>query len=111
MITLSYYMPNESPYAVCINLDSVHLYFSYDQIVAYSTEETGLIVSENIWTRTHGKHIKRIMGLLNTKQVPAGEFKSRLCALMRRLVFAYNHLELMRLVEESNEGEYWTESD
>ena len=104
MITLSYYMPNESANAICVDLDVIRLYFSYDQIVAYWTEEDRLIVSANVWSRTTGKHINQLMKRPgHNTQVPVAEFSSRLHTLMRRMVFAFNHLELMRKVEESNE--------
>jgi len=103
MITLSYYMPNESPYAVCIDLECMRFYFSYDQIIAYWTEDAELIVAENIWSRTTGKHIKRLISHYSACTVGIADFRSRLHTLMRRLLFAYNNLELMRQVEESNE--------
>jgi hypothetical protein len=79
------------------------LYFSYDQIVAYWTEDDGLIVADNIWSRTTGKHTAQLMKQPRARRVKANELESRLHNLMRRLIFAYNHLELMRIVEESNE--------
>ena len=103
LITLSYYMPNESPNAVCIDLDAIRLYFSYDQIVAYWTKDEKLIVCENEWTRTHGKHINKLLKHPGATQVCVTEFGFRVSKLLKRIMFAYNHLELMRIVEESNE--------
>ena len=35
----------------------VTLWFSYSTIVAFRTADTGLVVCENIWSRTTGKHL------------------------------------------------------
>lgn len=33
------------------------LYFSYETVVAFSSSEAGLVISENIWGNTTGKHL------------------------------------------------------
>lgn len=38
----------------------VKLWFSYSTIVAFYTPETGFVISENIWSRTTGKHLNYI---------------------------------------------------
>ena len=43
-----------------VGLPKVTLYFSYTTIVAFSTPEEGLVVSENIWSVTTGKHLNWI---------------------------------------------------
>ena len=55
------YMYNKQWNAMCVDLDFyTRVYFSYDMVVAFMTSDTGLIVSENKWGATTGKHINAI---------------------------------------------------
>lgn len=49
------------------------LFFSYETLIAFSIENN-TIVSENVWTRTTGKHINWIKTNRNATQVSNGEF-------------------------------------
>jgi len=43
-----------------VTIGSLELYFSYDTIVAFRDEKSGLVVSENNWSKTTGKHLNHI---------------------------------------------------
>ncbi len=46
--------------SLAFDLGSDIIYFSYKTIVAFSTLDTGLVVSENVWGITTGKHLNWI---------------------------------------------------
>ena len=50
------------------------LYFSYETLVAFSTERAGLIVRANEWGTTTGKHLSKIDG--GTKEAKAERVNS-----------------------------------
>ena len=43
-----------------VKVNGVTLYYSYDFIVAFDSLETGLVIQENIWSQTTGKHLDSI---------------------------------------------------
>lgn len=45
-----------------VTVGNVTLWFSYRTVVAFSTPETGLVVRENDWKGTTGKHLNWIDG-------------------------------------------------
>lgn len=69
-----------------VDLGSLRLYFSYDTIVAYLDDVDGLVVSENAWTVTTGKHLNWIDGGGSAKKdrVPYDEFIQVLRAAIDR---------------------------
>jgi len=50
------------------------LYFSYKTLVAFHTPESGLIVRENDWSTTTGKHLNYIDGGNKKNRVSASKF-------------------------------------
>lgn len=40
-----------------VTLGDIDLLFSYETIVAFRTYDTGWVRSENVWSRTTGKHL------------------------------------------------------
>ena len=60
---------NYGAHSLMIETDGIDLYYSYETIVAYRDEEDGLVVSENVWSTTTGKHLNWILAdkLLRTK--------------------------------------------
>lgn len=57
--------------------NDVEIYFSYETPIAFLTSE-GVLVSENVWSRTTGKHINWIKNNRNITQVPNEEFSEQL---------------------------------
>lgn len=43
-----------------VSFPTLSLYFSYSTIVGIESKETGLLVSENKWSNTTGKHLNAI---------------------------------------------------
>jgi hypothetical protein len=43
-----------------VTMPGISLYFSYETVVAYQTDTDGLVVSENCWGPTTGKHLNWI---------------------------------------------------
>ena len=60
------------------------LWYSYKTVIAFRTPATGLVVSENLWGPTTGKHINAIS---RDHRTPRTEFQARLDEVMARLVF------------------------
>jgi len=69
--------------AVKLELGSISLWFSYRTIVAFSTREDGLVVSENIWGATTGKHLNWIL-LDHEARIPRNQFILKLQAALKR---------------------------
>lgn len=57
-------------------IGNVELYFSYSTIVAFRTPFTGLVVSENVWSNTTGKHLNWLCD--KDDRVPRQEFLDKL---------------------------------
>lgn len=66
-----------------VDIDTYTFYFSYETIVAYETPETGLVVSENIWSVTTGRHLNS----LNSKEdrILNKEFDKQVTELMHKI--------------------------
>lgn len=43
-----------------VETENAGLWFSYETCIAFSHPETGLVVHENIWSTTTGKHLNYI---------------------------------------------------
>jgi len=80
--------------ALVFDLGAVRVYFSYKTPVAYSTTEadlvTGmrLVVRENDWNNTTGKHLNAIDGgskEAKSKRIPGDVFETRLRSVLERL--------------------------
>lgn len=71
-----------------VDLRSLRLYFSYDTIVAYRDDDDGLVVCENFWTTTTGKHLNWIDGGGSSRKdrVPHDKFMDMLHAAIDRHV-------------------------
>ena len=59
------------------------LWYSYKTVIAFRTPATGLVVSENLWGPTTGKHINAIS---RDQRTPRTEFQARLDEVMARLM-------------------------
>lgn len=69
--------------AKCVSVGGVDLYFSYQTVVAFRKAGV-LTVSENVWSRTTGKHLNAIDGGAKASRVPHDEFVRRLEAATER---------------------------
>jgi hypothetical protein len=85
-IRISSYMNNNSGNyglnSVLIELGVLDLYFSYRTIVAFRTPDDGLVVSENLWKQTTGKHLNQIgEGVIRE---PRALFEAKLNAVLKQ---------------------------
>jgi hypothetical protein len=60
-------LPNYGRYAkgqnaLVFSMGTIDVYFSYQTIVAFRSDETGLIVRRNEWGPTTGRHLNAIDG-------------------------------------------------
>ena len=105
MINITNYMPNESQYALRVDLGLwLSVWFSYGVPVAFCTPGCLPVVSENVWTRTTGKHIAHIAKAWGAVVVTNTEFKAQYEAAMWRLRTVLRHMddiELMRRLEDA----------
>lgn len=76
------------------------LYYSYETIVAFSTPELGLLVRENEWSTTTGKHLNWIDGGDKKNRLNGGQFEALL----------HDTLKAIRLetVSDSEHVHEWT---
>ena len=58
----NYSSSNYGVHSLCVSMMGVDVYFSYRTPVAFRTPSTGLVVSENCWSVTTGKHLNWIDG-------------------------------------------------
>lgn len=52
---------NYGAHMLKIETDGIELWYSYETIVAYTDNQDHLVVCENCWTNTTGKHLNWIM--------------------------------------------------
>lgn len=71
----------ESPTATVVDLDGLTLVFSYETIVAYCSPSEGWVVSENVWSKTTGKHINQETPR-GVSRISYEEFSKRLDAVL-----------------------------
>jgi hypothetical protein len=50
----------DSPNETTVQIGDLTLAFSYETVVGFATPSTGWVVSENVWSRTTGKHLNRL---------------------------------------------------
>lgn len=77
----------ESPTQHTVSIGDLDLYFSYETVVAFETTGLGLIVSENIWSPTTGKHINVIAGK-NYPRSPREKFEEMLKEVLTPIAMA-----------------------
>lgn len=69
------------PNFTVIVIKNFTLYFSYETVVAYEDLDTPIQVSENVWTKTTGKHLNMI-DPDKTKRIPYDQFQKNLQAML-----------------------------
>jgi len=65
-----------------VEIGDLELYFSYETCVGFRTSKTGLVVSENIWGSTTGKHLNWLDGGRKDCRISNSEFKKQLKELL-----------------------------
>lgn len=88
-VQIENYMNNNQHNAMKVITPLVTLYFSYQTIVAFvpwfGDNKGELIVSENVWSNTTGKHLNEIDGGMKKLRKPHAEFTRLLDEVMTPL--------------------------
>ena len=74
----NYSSDNYGAHCLKFNAGAFTYYFSYRTLVAFDSPESGLVVRENEWGPTTGKHLNWIDGGDKASRVSADEFYRRL---------------------------------
>lgn len=61
-----------------VKIRDLRVWFSYKTPVAFQKGEDSVIVCENKWGRTTGKHINHVKERYEFIQVPIGDFENKL---------------------------------
>ena len=70
--------------AMRVDVGSVTFYFSYHTVVAVHTYEHGLVVCENCWGPTTGKHLNWIDGGAKYSRLPHSEFEAKVAEILTK---------------------------
>ena len=79
----NYESDNYGAHTLCVDFDSFRLYYSYKTIVAFYDSVLGLVVCENVWGVTTGKHLNWIQSD-KKKRVKSEQFDTMLKAMLER---------------------------
>lgn len=71
----------DSPTLHEVTVGNLDLYFSYQTVVAFRGDD-GLVVSENVWSVTTGKHLSMIDGGRKAYRVPHDVFSAQLATAL-----------------------------
>lgn len=76
----NYSSSNYGAHALVFSMPQGDVYFSYKTPVAFRTLKHGLVVRENDWSTTTGKHLNAIDGGNKKARVPGEKFEAMLAA-------------------------------
>lgn len=68
--------------SVCVELGIIDLYFSYSTVVAFRSPDTGLVISENDWGPTTGKHLNALGS--KDVRISRAEFEQQLADMLEK---------------------------
>lgn len=77
-------LENIRPNFYCLHLNKISVYFSYETPIAFNSNEKGLIVRQNDFSRTTGKHLNHLSEDKSLR-VTGEEFENLLREEMTRL--------------------------
>ena len=77
--------PTDRPNFSVVDTDGIRYYFSYETCIAFFAPGYGTVVSENVWSRTTGKHLNYI-DEDKKRRVPHDVFEAKLNAAMGKHV-------------------------
>jgi len=79
-----YHGDNYGAHCIYFTIGKLTIYYSYQTIVAFHTAETGLVVTQNNWGRTTGKHLTWIDGGKRIDRYPRETFETLLRETLER---------------------------
>ena len=76
---------NHGVNSLMVEIGDLILYFSYQTVIAFRAPLNGLVVSENAWSTTTGKHLNWIDGGKENKKerLPRVKFETKLYEVLR----------------------------
>ena len=74
----NYSSNNYGAHSLAFQLGDITVYFSYETPVAFEAPGHGLVVRENDWGNTTGKHLNWIDGGNHKNRITGGKFKEQL---------------------------------
>jgi len=77
---------NYGAHCLLVTIGDCDLYFSYQTLVAFCHPTTGLVVRENDWGPTTGKHLNWIDGGNKKKRISGEEFAEKWLTIQKELV-------------------------
>jgi hypothetical protein len=75
---------SEKANTLTVEIGDVTFYYSYTTLVAYKTPSEGLVVCENYWSNTTGKHLNEIDGGRKEYRLKKDDFDARLASAVRK---------------------------
>jgi hypothetical protein len=79
-----YLSQTPSPTAHVVRVGPLRFLFSYETVVAFRIGSDPWVVSENVWSKTTGKHINQTCGA-GARRIPHEEFAQRLATVLDRV--------------------------
>ena len=76
---------NYGAHTLIVRTNDIDVWYSYETIVAFRTAKHGMVISENVWGTTTGKHLNWI-NEDKSRRVPAYQFNDLLADAMRDLI-------------------------
>ena len=73
----NYSSSNYGAHSLRVDVGNLTFYFSYDTVIAFRSPETGLIITQNNWSTTTGKHLNWINEDKKIR-IPYEDFKKKL---------------------------------
>lgn len=78
----NYSSDNYGAHSMYIKVGKLSLYFSYDTVVAFDNGD-GLVVRQNDWSTTTGKHLNAIDGGNKKARIPGTVFEEKLNVVLK----------------------------
>ena len=80
---VNYSSGNYGVNALCFSIGSIDIYFSYKTVIAFRSPDTGLVIRENAWRATTGKHLNGI-NRDHTIRISGTEFEKQFEKMLRK---------------------------
>lgn len=70
--------------AATVYIGNLALHFSYTTLVGYDDHHDGLVVRQNDWGPTTGKHLNALDNGNKESRLPKAEFDTKVAAMLKR---------------------------
>lgn len=77
------YSNNYGAHCIAVQIGNLDIYFSYATVVAFRDDGSGLVVSQNDWGPTTGKHLNAI-DENKSRRIPRAEFEAKLDEVLKK---------------------------